>query len=268
MASLKNEFVVVLNSSSCTNLFPNNSNTNFRIRLPHRLRLGHDWRVALGDISFSNALYSINKEQSISIVIQGCDYKEIRESESHEEDQHFVIKIEPGRFQTIDELLITINNEIKSSFVLVSKSYLPLFSLDSRGAVRIATGFVTLAEDDIRRIYVKSLSPSLRQIFGTENCGIPYIHACHTNIYCYCDIVNPRVVGNVTVPLLRQVETKIHEPYGTQVHQIFRKPLFCELSTYDIDEIEIQLLDDTGVPPVIQFGNVILTLILKRFYVK
>jgi hypothetical protein len=265
MASLKNEFVVVLNSSSCTNLFPNNCNTNFRIRLPHRLQLGRDWRVALGDISFSNALYTINKEQSIFLVIQGCNYKTIGEREPHEDDQQFIIKIEPGIYQTIDELLITINNEIRSSFLIVSQSELPLFSLDSRGAVRITTGFVTLAEDDIRRIYVKSVSPSLRQILGTERYGFPYLHACHTNIYCYCDIVNPRVVGNVTVPLLRQVDTKIHEPYGSQVHQIFRKPLFCELSTYEINEIEVQLLDDTGVPPVIQFGNVILSLIFKRF---
>lgn len=265
MASLKNEFVVVVNSSSCTNLFPTNSNTNFRIRLPHRLQLGRDWRVALGDISFSNALYTINKEQSIFIVIQGCDSKEIEEREPHEDDQHFVVKLEPGIYQTIDELLIAINNEVRSSFLLVSQSKFPLFSLDSRGVVRISTGFVTIADHDVRRIYVKSLNPSLRQILGTERYGFPYLHACHTNIYCYSNIVNPRVVGNVTVPLLRQVDTKIHEPYGTQVHQIFRKPLFCELSTYEIDEIEVQLLDDTGVPPVIQFGNVILTLIFKRF---
>lgn len=265
MANLKNEFVVVLNSASCTKFFPNNFNTNFKIRLPHRLQLGADWKIALGDISFSNALYTINKEQAIILVIQGCDYRIIGEREPHEDDQHFVVKIEPGIYQTIDELLLAINNEIKSSFVLVSQSELPVFSTDSRGAVRITTGFVTLAEDDVRKIYVKSLSPSLCQILGTERYGFPYLHACHTNIYCYCDIVNPRVVGNVTVPLLRQVDTKVHEPYGTQVHQIFRKPLFCELSTYEIDEIEIQLLDDTGIPPVIQFGNVILTLIFKRF---
>ena len=81
-------------------------------------------------------------------------------------------------------------------------------------------------------------------------------------IYVYCNLVEPQIVGNSLVPLLRAVV--VEGKHGDYLNKIFLTPYYLELRTKYFDSVEIAIKSDTNKPVPFNFGKVIVKLHLRQ----
>ena len=81
-------------------------------------------------------------------------------------------------------------------------------------------------------------------------------------LYVYTDIIQPGLVGNALVPLLRIVPIK--GKVGDTVHHCFENPHYQPLCVKQFQTVEIDIRDDTGQPVSFERGKVIVKLHFRR----
>ena len=239
-------FNVTFDSNSSRHIYPDNSFANFRLRLPRTLHLDENWRVGLADVTYTNARYTFEREQTVQI-------------ESTDKILRTDVRIAPAVFHSIEELLDVINAAIETA-VEIDKS--PRFTLQD-GRIVHETGSYTAFGTSVD-VVIGEMSATLRAILGTETWGIPQLNARVPIIFVYCSIVQQRVVGDIEAKLLRTLNTGGQSEFTATKSHVFRRIYYCPLDVYNINEIEIQLLDDTGRPPIFKNGTFRLTLQFKR----
>lgn len=75
-------------------------------------------------------------------------------------------------------------------------------------------------------------------------------------VYVYTNIVKPVQIGDTYSPLLRVVEVPpVSFPFGEQFTKRYDHPVYTQVSTNMLDEIEFELCDDTGKPIPFMFGK-------------
>jgi hypothetical protein len=70
-----------------------------------------------------------------------------------------------------------------------------------------------------------------------------------SDVYIYCSIIDPIIVGETIVPLLRRLIP--HQTIGNAVNVLMDNLMYMEISSSDINAIEIQIRDNAG--ELIQF---------------
>ena len=82
------------------------------------------------------------------------------------------------------------------------------------------------------------------------------------SIFVYTDLVQPRPVGDVVVPLLRCLPP-VDKKKDT-MHYIFEKPHYIPLARLQFDTVEFLLTNDKGDPIPFEDGHSIVTLHFRR----
>lgn len=249
-----NTFNIVLRSESGKQHFANNKMTCFKVRLPKRLMLSPDWKVGLVDISFPNTLYTVSREETFYLVLE--ERKSTHPTEDDLPELRTELTFKPNAFDSVKAIVDNINTTVQESTSIAGD--LPKIEVDSNGIVTRRDG--KIGDRKLRLEFEGPPSGQLKNILGLERWGRAFINARHTNLYIYSDIVHPRIVGNVAVRLVRQIDARATSPFGSNVRHTYKDPHYCRLSKYTIDEVEILILDDSGKEPLFQFGEVILTL--------
>ena len=92
----------------------------------------------------------------------------------------------------------------------------------------------------------------------------PYVADLHgiTSIYVYCNIVQPQIVGNTSVPLLRTIA--VSGKSGDVITKTFTNIQYVPVQTTSFEDIEIPLRTDTGDPVPFERGKVIATLYFRK----
>jgi len=98
-------------------------------------------------------------------------------------------------------------------------------------------------------IFVSDLFPDIRR-------GL-------TSIYVYCDAIEPVVVGDSKVQLLRTLPF-LDDPKVVVVHQSFTNPLYVPVQKKHFDSIEVNIITDTGDPVPFTIGKSIVVLHFRR----
>jgi len=244
---MNHQFTLMLSSSHCTDVFPDNKPTNFKVRLPYRLGLNSSWRVGLSELAFTNSLFTFQSDQTVVIRVEGIEKRETTTAK---------VVVKAKHYASLRELIDTINHDIKmhSKYIVdvFSAVSLPYFKLEDNDIVKIVQG----ESDGRRRISIDAMSKSLINTIGTDRFRQAYLNASQSNIYVYSDIVAPRIIGDVSERLLRQVDSSTNQTIGSLVRKTYKNPQYCNLANFDIQEIEIQLLDDRGKPVRFQYGEV------------
>ena len=81
-------------------------------------------------------------------------------------------------------------------------------------------------------------------------------------LYVYSDLVQPQVVGDSLVPLLRAVPVKGKD--GDYIHHNYVAPMYLPLQRNYFSTVEINIRDDTGQPVSFETGKVIVTVHIRR----
>ena len=100
---------------------------------------------------------------------------------------------------------------------------------------------------------IKSINTAMKKELGNTNI---------TSIYVYCNIVQPQIVGNTSVPLLRTIP--VSENSGDVITKTFTNIQYVPVQTKSFEDIEILLRTHTGDPVPFERGKVIATLYFRK----
>lgn len=92
----------------------------------------------------------------------------------------------------------------------------------------------------------------------------PKIPSCL--MFVYCDLVEPRIVGDVYAPLLRVVQAcgKEYSVYGQSEMRVLSPPHYLPLMLTSFRTIEINIRTHTGEPMPFEYGTLTTTLHFRR----
>lgn len=254
-----NQFYLTLPSNSD----PKNTASTFTTNLPRLIDLSGDWEVGLAEIIYANSWYNIAQAQN---VIQFFDVdNNVRQK----------IKIPRARYQTINELIETINNSIGVVSKQDKVNYLSgiNFRYD-----HVRKGCTILI--DCTRFRGLKISEHLRYMLGFKDLqfiNIDYINNKNVtlisqhapdmlggmhSIYVYCDIVAPQIVGNIFAPLLQVIN--VEGQYMDIVNHAYITPHYIPILKKSFNSIEILLKSDQDDPIPFEYGKSIVKLHFRR----
>ena len=239
---------LTLPSNASMDVFPNNKIGSYHVKFPQTFDLNGEWEVGLYSISYPNTWYTLQKQKTHVYYTKDAG-KSFWSSGI----------VDYGYYTSMPELIKSINaamkkelknNSITFSFnprthkvkvTLAPKHYIALF-----GQMAKILGF---GGDDLKILKSK------------EN---PYVAELHstTSIYIYCNIVQPQIVGNTMVPLLRTIPVSGNS--GDVITKTFTNIQYVPVRTKSFEDIEILSRTDTGDPVPFERGKVIATLYFRK----
>lgn len=246
-------FYLTLPSNSSLEHFPENSPSHYHTKLARTLYLKGDYEVGLAEIMFPNN-YSNVEEGECTIMFRIDSGKKIHFAKmksglyddpfifidalnemtsAAEEQGHIKFKYDPMT-KRVTMRLRKIGTQIRFSHAL--KKMLNFNQWAHRGGGGggteiIADGPIDLARD-------------------------------HEAVYVYCDLVEERIVGDATVPLLRTIP--LVDKRLAVVHHVYPKPHFVKLSKQSFETVEMLLSRDTGEEISFGRGKCVVTLEIRK----
>ena len=234
-------FYLTLPSNASMDVFPDNKIGSYHVRFPQTIDLNGEWEVGLYSISDSNTWYTLQfKQNHIYYSLDGG--KSFWSSAI----------VDYGYYTSMPELIKSINTAMKKELGNTNIT----FSFNPR-THKVG---VTLATKHCVGLYGQ-LSKILG--FGGEDVKVriskesPYVAELHsiTSIYVYCNIVQPQIVGNTSVPLLRTIP--VGGKSGDVITKTFTNMQYVPVQTKSFEDIEILLRTDTGDLVPFERGKVI-----------
>lgn len=243
---MSDSFYVILNSNDSRELYEDNKMANFKVHLAKRLELEGEWECALVRFSFTNSLCTFHAPQSIYLS-------------SERKSKEVEILLAPQRFRDINHLVRVINKTVEDDVNIGEGDLYPYLRVDHNDRVVMVHNFIG------KQLFRLEFSPHLEIILGLDRHGCHYLHAFRTDLYVYLDIIAKKIVGDAYVQLLTTVDIgNVIAEQGDQVIYKIKQPEYSRIVQSSIDEVEVQVLDDTGREPVFEFGVVSLTLHLRK----
>ena len=234
--------------------YPDNTLSSFTTRLPNSIDLDGDWEVGLVEIQYPHNWYNVPKDE-------GRIYNTFFISTP----QDFVgeLWIDPGYYPSVEKLVETIehkmNNATNRTVKRVKWYYSPI-----TGKVKVLfhEGMQFRLVPHMQRmlglhsdIFDVSSGQTLQ---GEEITDLDPIDS----MYVYCDVVEPRVVGDSLVPLLRIVP--VEGEHNDLVTRIYENVHYVRLQRKSFEAIEINIRDRTGQKVPFERGTLNVTLHFRQ----
>jgi len=175
------------------------------------------------------------------------------------------VSLKEGRYESIEEVVNALNAEADGYFsVVYSGSRIIFIAAQESGPVR------TRQRQNFR------LSPAMQRLLGFKKnkftlelgdklVGVvpPDFTEGLTSMYVYCDVIDPVVVGDCRVQLLRTLPFS-HKPNVDVFNQVFSNPLYTPLQKKHFGTLEVNIMTDTGQPVPFVDGKSIVVLHFRR----
>ena len=267
-------FYLTLPSNSSMGYHPDNSLNHYITQLPRAVELNGEWEVGLAEIQYPHSWYNVREPASL-IVFDGREYEAMNIStltscpSSYEEvcevsrsrgvPHSKLIRIKPG-FYTARLLIDSLNANLTENGVEQSIK----FHLEERQQ-KVMVNF----KSEGSKLF---MSDSIRELLGFDQALIDKdqtgsrvvdIDQSFCGLFVYCNVVEPRIVGDTTTPLLRIVPVN-HDDRGKNVTRAYEKIFYCPVATKNFSSIEILIRDDTGQAVSFEFGKVTVTLHFRK----
>ena len=235
------QFYLTLPSNSSMDYFPKNTVSNYITHLPRQMRLQGEWETALVEAHYPCSLQTIAYDACIWIEYETVIARTLISLPS----EMVMLKLTPGYYKDIYELIKMIN----SSTDVIQYMYLEYDKeLDRVKITTTMSGIVNIHFSHDLAIqlgfdpYEKDLINNLAGIWPPNIAmGLP------KQMYVYCDLIEPQMIGDTTAPLLKIVnidrENYIHGG-ETTVH--YTSPHYVPVMKGTFETIEIDLRKDTG----------------------
>ena len=240
-------FYLTLPSNASMDVFPDNKIGSYHVKLPQAVDLHGDWEVGLYSISYSNTWYTLRKlENHLYYSTNGYIFSKSA-------------SVDFGYYDTVKDLIDAINKTLlptigndsihmefnprtaKVKVYIKKKHGLAFFGKLSR-----MLGF----RGQDTKLFKTTESPFVADLFSI------------TAIYVYCNIVQPQIVGNTNVHLLRTIP--VSGKSGDVITKTFTNIQYVPVQTKSFEDIEILLRSNTGDPVPFERGKVIATLYFRK----
>lgn len=252
---MKESFYLTLLSNSSMEYFPNNKTTLFSTKLPKSIVLEGKWYVGVVEFQYPCTMFTVQEHENVVYVTKTMQMP----NEASTSIVYYKTHIPATNYDNINHILTALNN-IKEKVVF---RYDPV------------TKFVnaTIMDKSIKSL---TLSPQLSLQLGYEpdkNLVEKGIGKCPANLhlglpsqlFLYCDIIEPQIVGDVMTPLLRIIPLDPSKYiYGANKMHVFSPPHYLPVMRREFDTIEIDIRSTTGQNIPFQFGTVCIKLHFQK----
>ena len=289
-------FYITLPSNSLMEYFPNNTLSNYVTKLPQPFDLKGEWEVGLSEIQFPITWYNLNENESRLHVTMYDDTQQFMQAFvsppiGHNEHLNVLVKQineALAKIELFTRIIRFSYNEISRKITITfDKKTIGMASLKMSKRLADLLGFEYCKFDNIVKPIKEKSSTSMQSRSDLANNVvetlfelpdgqvelIPFNSYSYTgskvcdlqrgfySLYVYCDIIEPTVVGDVNVPLLRCVN--ISGKHEETVDRIYDTVHYVPLHHKQFDSIDINIRDDAGRSVPFQRGKVIVTLHLR-----
>ena len=229
-------------------LFPENTPWEYTTRLPRWIHLDNEWMIGLHSVSYARHYIAEHFDTPISFTYAGSNQKGRK------------LKKYPT---TIREYIVNINESLKGS--INNKEIEFKLELDGKVTISVSSGYeVVLTRDQAIILGFLNVDDEeeVREISTTETGKHQANLHRKTSIFIYCDIVEPQIVGDKTIPLLgiapSETPGKIYEK--TYTGENIR---YIPVQTRSFQNIKIHLRSSTYEPMPFEHGRASVTLHLR-----
>lgn len=271
-----------LPSDSSREFYPNNSASNFRVKIPENfpiLNSSKKYACALTEVIFPSNFKNIPESQTIRMDLSFVNkLYHLRKDTGHSDgkDLHYAgsgeLEVEiPAGTWSVEKIIEKINSSIDQKIYKINFKY----NAKSNRVVISAMSGSFIA----RLIIGKYLAPILgfHTIYGaksrtrhakksTQIIRSPYQVSYEgglDNLYMYTNIIREQYVGSTNTPLLRIInwtQPKTNGGIGIQFDQLY----FCPLLTNNFDTIQIVIMDKQGREVMFNSGTCVVILQFKE----
>lgn len=249
------DFYLTLPSNSSLEYYPNNTITQYTTQLPNLCRLDGDWEAGLIEIQYPRTWYNILGPVS-KRTVRITDPPEERESGTFS----YSFEIPAGYYPTPQSLI----GEIEKLANITLSAYNQEISLKYDPI----TQKVSLDETT----NILSFPPNIARMLGlaTNKLGgnnpltgsrVVDIELLDT-LFVYCDVIEPQVVGDKLVPLLRIVP--VTGERGTMISHEYQRAQYRRLQKKQFQSIEIDIRDHVGNKVPFERGTLNVTLHFRQ----
>ena len=193
-------FFVTLPSNSSEGVYPDNTISKFQTYLPQEISLDNEHEVALTEIQYTNSFYNLPEDVDIRVKFRQFVAEDIATRNVTRN-----VTIKKGYYRDINQLMSVCETWIKRHSPTDIKNDFEFDYLEISRKIKI----IILNNTKNFRIGFPKL---LQAIFGFESHTysrtqvaerVADINACVHSMFIYSNIVQPRIVGDAMVPLVR-----------------------------------------------------------------
>lgn len=251
----KESFYLTLLSNSSMEYFPDNKTTNFSTKLPKVIKLEGEWLVGVVEFQYPCTMFTVQDHENVIYITKSM----IMPSEDKPSTVHYKKHIPATSYANVEHILKAlsgIGESIKFRYDEITK-------------------FVSVSALD-KNITSITLSPKLSLQLGYEpnknlldrnfgKCPANLHLGLPSQLFLYCDIIDPQIVGDVMTPLLRVISLDPSKYiYGANKMHVFSPPHYLPVMRREFDTLEIVIRSSTGQKIPFQFGTVCVKLHFRK----
>ena len=250
------DFYLVLPSNNSLDFFPQNTLTEYTTCLPNTINLTGDWEVGLVEIQYPHNWYNVPAEESCRTFRVRCQSAD----NGNGPQAAYDFMIPAGYYHRVQTMLNQI--EEKANHVLRSTNNAIHFKYDK----------ISRKVSMDRSLCRLTLPPHIRKLLGmtmvssfannqSKADSVVVMDPCDS-LFIYCDVLEPRVVGDSQVSLLRIVP--VEGKHGELVTRIFENVHYVRVQRKHFQTIKIYIRDHTGKRVPFEQGTVYMTLHFRQ----
>lgn len=284
---MSDEFYLTLLSNSSLQVFPENKTSSFSVKLPREVKLSENYEVALCEISYPATIENVTKNNNQLVIrienlpTQALDgTKNARtdfvttneDSEKVPDDPHIDvhITIPVGYYQSLDDIVYSINNEL-FNYVPEYKDWqskgLSLFNWD---ATRRRLKFDRTLMEAVMKTKFKPTKKNYALVikaylqnrlalqigYEPKEClmtGKGIHHHASLNFgysdtfMVYMDLVEPQIVGDVHAQIIKVVQSiEPHLRFGDTCFRSFTDRNYIPLLKRNFETISVDIRESAG----------------------
>jgi len=262
---MASDFYLVLPSNASMHLHPNNTLTNFVTTLPRHVNLRGEWECGLAEINYPHNWFNVTKEDGVMEIQPAPGIV----SEHGARGNASLTYIDAGYYDRPELLIEAIAKKLMIPRVGSKKKGARLsYSSVTQKATVFLTPNTRLTLTGVMGDILGFPSKVLTSPVGSyslkpfEGSSVVDINQGMESLYVYSSVVEPRIVGNSFVPLLRIVP--ITGKHGDMVSKQFDHIHYVPLMTKVFGTVEVDIRDDTGRSVPFERGKVTVTLHFRR----
>jgi hypothetical protein len=244
--------------------FPENTLTHYITKLDTPIILDslHDWEVGLAEFQYPHTWFNINEYNNVfSVYIPTSDEPDPKTGKIPMEWKRCIIK--KNNYKKPEKLIAEMNKQLHFAMNVASQDPVTLAYVKDIRKVKFK----------IPEYRVLALKKPLTYMLGllkdsiglTENTVSPEeidLNGNYRDMYIYSDVIQYRLVGDVSTPLLRAIATEGKDK--STIRKIFQDIHYVPVSRSSFETIEIDIRTDTGQPVPFEKGRVDAVLHFRR----
>ena len=243
------QFYLTLPSNSSMEYFPGNTLTNFKTKLAQPIELTGEWEVALSEFQYPRSWYNLR------------DFDNHIYYDSGGQGFYSTSVIPHGYYPTIKEFVAAVNKTLKT---------------DTNGDIWLTYNKITRkitvhvknkAKLALAGRFASMIGFEKREVVITKKTEAPLpvnLEAGFHAMYLYTDIVEPQLVGDSKVSLLKVIKCKVIKVWGECDCELSQSSIYVPVNVKSFETVEIDIKDDTQEKVPFEFGKVIVTLHFRQ----